>query len=137
MQRDHLERSVHVHGTGAAVTDMIRQWNEYGDTRGAFEEFASKYRSGALNPIDEVEKVNIPLLIIHGSVDSRVQPYQAKIYLDELDKHRKTYKFVELDGADHFATTLFYEHQLELYKSIIDFLQSDCGIGTLQTSAVN
>jgi len=31
--------------------------------------------------------------------------------------------------------TLFYEHQIELYESMIDFLQNDCGMKTeLQAS---
>jgi hypothetical protein len=34
---------------------------------------------------------------------------------------------VELEGADHFYNTLYYEHQIELYTSIIDFLQNECG----------
>jgi dipeptidyl aminopeptidase/acylaminoacyl peptidase len=49
------------------------------------------------------------------------------MYLKELQKHNKEYKFVELDGADHFYSTLFYNHQLKLYESIIDFLANDCG----------
>jgi len=32
-----------------------------------------------------------------------------------------------VEEADHFYSTLFYEHQIELYESIIDFLNNDCG----------
>jgi dipeptidyl aminopeptidase/acylaminoacyl peptidase len=66
-------------------------------------------------------------LLIHGSVDQRVQPVQARIYLKELEKYNKPYKYVELDGADHFSNTLFYRHQIELYTSMIDYLANDCG----------
>lgn len=115
---------------GAAVTDMIRQVNTIANERwfrGASEIEQIAYRNGALNPIDNVEKVNVPILLIHGSVDQRVQPVQARIYYKELDKHGKNYKFVELEGADHFSNTLFFVHQIELYESIIDFLANDCG----------
>lgn len=44
-----------------------------------------------------------------------------------LDKAGKYYKFVELDGADHFLNTLFYDHQKLLFESMIEFLQNDCG----------
>ena len=111
---------------------MIKQVNTIANEawfRGSTEIEQIEYRNGALNPIDNVEKVNVPILMIHGSVDQRVQPVQARIYYKELDRLGKPYKFVELDGADHFSNTLFFEHQIELYQSIIDFLANDCGPG--------
>ena len=42
---------------------------------------------------------------------------------------------VELEGADHFYDTLYYEHQIELYTSMIDFLQNDCGTMSLPMQA--
>ncbi len=115
---------------GAAVSDMIKQVNTIANEswfRGAVKIQQLAYRKGALNPIDNVEKVNVPILLIHGSVDQRVQPVQARIYVKELEKYGKPYKFVELEGADHFSNTLFFEHQIELYESMIDFLANDCG----------
>ena len=85
----------------------------------------------SINPIKEVEKVNVPILIIHGSVDQRVPPAHARKYTALLDKYGKDYKFVELDGADHFYSTLFYDHQIKLYQSMISFLKNDCGPGGL------
>ena len=63
-----------------------------------------------------VDKVNVPILLIHGSVDQRVQPVHARESLSyrELDKHGKNYKFLlSSKGADHFSNTLFYRHQIE------------------------
>lgn len=85
------------------------------------------FEIGAVQPVREVDKVNVPILLIHGSVDSRVLPKQARLYRDALDRAGKYYKYVELEGADHFSNTLYYEHQIELYTSIIDFLQNECG----------
>ncbi len=112
---------------GAAVADMERQYNEYANEpwwRGAPKIEQLAYRLDAVNPIDEADKVNVPILLIHGSVDQRVQPYHAKLYRNELDDAGKFYKFVELEGADHFYNTLFFEHQITMYTEIIDFLQS-------------
>ena len=39
--------------------------------------------------------------------------------------------FEAFKGADHFYNTLFYEHQIELYTSMIDYLKNDCGPGGL------
>lgn len=126
---------------GAAVSDMVKQVNTIANEswfRGAVDIEQMSYRKGAINPVEEVEKVNVPILLVHGSVDQRVQPVQAKIYYAQLKKHNKPYKYVELDGADHFYDTLYYEHQIELYESIIDFLQNDCGsMNRMQADASN
>lgn len=113
---------------GAAVADYRRQANEYTNaTSGTGKIWTQVYQYGVVEPVEEVPKVNVPILLIHGSVDQRVRPRQAKLYMKQLDKYNKEYRFVELDGADHFSNTLFYDHQLELYTSIIDFLANDCG----------
>lgn len=113
---------------GAAVADYRRQANEYANaTSGTGKIWNEVYQYGVVEPVAEVPNVNIPILLIHGSVDQRVRPRQAKLYLKQLDKYEKDYKFVELEGADHFSNTLFYDHKLKLYTSIIDFLANDCG----------
>lgn len=115
---------------GAAVSDYRRAANEFSrgsKPRGFSLVWRDVYEYGAVQPVDEADKVNIPVLLIHGSVDSRVLPKQAAVYRDALDEAGKFYKYVELEGADHFYSTLFYEHQIELYESIIDFLNNNCG----------
>jgi len=117
---------------GAAVADMTMQINYYrSQLRGVQKERQLKYRLGAVNPIDETAKVNIPLLMIHGSVDQRVPVDHAKKYRKAIADQGKPFKYVELDGADHFYDTLEYDHQKLLYESIISFLKNDCGPGGL------
>ena len=106
-----------------AAMDSIRGY----EPQGTSKTWIDVYERGAVQPVEEVDKVNIPILLIHGSVDSRVLPKQAKLYRNALDKAGKYYKYVELDGADHFSNTLFYDHQILLYESIIEFLDNECG----------
>jgi len=122
---------------GAAVTDYQMAANDFTrrTPRGASLVWRDVYEYGAVQPVEEVPKVNVPILLIHGSVDSRVLPKQAKVYLKELEKHEKYHKMVWLDGADHFYSTLYYSHQIELYESIIDFLQNDCGTMSTEMQA--
>ena len=124
---------------GAAVSNYRRQANEYtNDSSGTGKIWTEVYQYGAVQPTEEVDKVNVPILLVHGSVDQRVRPRQAKMYLKELERRDKPYKYVELDGADHFYDTLFYEHQIELYEEMIGFLQQhgDGIIGVLQGRVV-
>jgi dipeptidyl aminopeptidase/acylaminoacyl peptidase len=121
---------------GAAVSDPIMQVNYY---RFEIEGYPAieqiKTWDGAINPLEEAEKVNVPMLLIHGDVDQRVPPDHAKKYRKLLDKYNKNYKYLELKGADHFSNTLFYNHQIELYSAMMDFLENDCGQLSLRAQA--
>ena len=113
---------------GAAVADPTMQINYYRfQFYGAVRDRLIRLNETSVHPIDEVAKVNVPMLIVHGDVDQRVPVDHAKKYLEELDKHGKDYKYVELDGADHFSNFLLYPHKIKLYESMIDYLANDCG----------
>lgn len=117
---------------GAAVSDPLMQVNYYRDLlRGAQRDEQLRMWDDSISPLKEAEKVNVPLLLIHGSVDQRVPPAHARKYRRELDRFGKDYKYVELDGADHFYNTLFYNHQITLFESMIGYLRNDCGPGGL------
>jgi dipeptidyl aminopeptidase/acylaminoacyl peptidase len=117
---------MHRHARSATVPELYPS-----DLRGHGRDQQLTMWDDSISPIEEVEKVNVPVLLIHGSVDQRVPPAHARKYRALLEKYGKDYKFVELEGADHFSNTLFFEHQIELYTSIIDFLKNDCGPGGL------
>ena len=113
---------------GAAVTDPLMQVNYYRfQLRGTQAVEQLRMWDDSISPIEEADKVNVPMLIVHGDVDQRVPPDHAKKYFKELDRLNKPYKAVWLEGADHFSSTLFYRHQIKLYESMVDFLQNDCG----------
>ena len=118
---------------GAAVADNLQQLNYYRDRgiRGTQKTEQVKFWAESISPIKEVAKVNVPMLLIHGTVDQRVPVSHAKKYIKELEDNNISYKYIELDGADHFSNTLDYNHQYKLYSSMIDFLKNDCGPGGL------
>ena len=117
---------------GAAVSDPLMQINYYRyQLRGAQANEQLNMWDDSVSPLAEAEKVNVPMLLIHGSVDQRVPPKHARKYLDALERYKKNYRYVELEGADHFYDTLFFNHQLKLYESLIGYLENDCGPGGL------
>jgi len=116
---------------GAAVVDGNMQLNYYRDNLLPASEYWELRRREGVQPLDEVTKVNIPLMVIHGDVDQRVPFEHYEKYTNALDKAGVDYESVVLKGADHFYNTLFYDHQLKLYTSMRDFLQNDCGPGGL------
>ncbi len=113
---------------GAAVSDPVMQLNNYRyGLRGAQKEEQFGTWLTAISPIDEVEKVNIPLLLVHGSADARVSLDHVIKYRRQLDKYEKDYQYVELENAAHFYSTLNYKHREKFYGEMLRFLKEDCG----------
>ncbi len=113
---------------GAAVADNLQQVNYYRDRiRGSSAIEQLGFWDDSISPIKEVDKVNVPMLMIHGDVDQRVPPIHARKYIKAMEAAKKPFKMVWLEGADHFSNTLFYDHQIMLYESMIEYLQNDCG----------
>ena len=116
----------------AVVSDTVMQVNFGRDTlRGAsLESWLDLWLDG-VSPIEEVDKVNVPILIVHGTVDQRTPPINAKKYVKALKKHGKNFKYVPLEDADHFFVTFKYHHWMTLYENMINYLNHDCGPGGL------
>ncbi|WP_019960964.1 alpha/beta hydrolase family protein [Woodsholea maritima] len=116
---------------GAAVADPNLQLNYYRDQLIPAQEAFELSRREGIQPIDEVSNINVPMLIVHGSVDQRVPIEHMRHYIPELDRNGVNYQYLELEGADHFYNTLFYEHQIALYEKMTAYIESECGPGGL------
>ena len=113
---------------GAAVTDPDMQMDYYRyriEGSAKIEQLTTW--DGAVSPIKEVKKINVPMLVVHGDNDQRVPPEHFDKYIDELDRAGIDYQKLILEGADHFSNTLFYHHKIALYETMLDFFENDCG----------
>lgn len=117
---------------GAAVANPQKQYLGRRDPQfKALDEWERRRGTIGINPMNEIAKVNIPLLMIHGDVDRRVQYYHFKEYQKAFQAAGKTGEFITLQGADHFYNTLMYTHQQQIYTKMLDYLANDCGPGGL------
>lgn len=117
---------------GAAVADAEKQYLGRRDPDlKALDEWSKRRGTIGINPINEVDKVNIPLLMVHGENDRRVLYYHMKDYQKKFEAAGKTGEFLTLEGADHFSNTLMYNHQQQFYTKMLDYLANDCGPGGL------
>ena len=113
---------------GAAVLDPVMQLNQYRwGLQGEVRERVVAMAESAVSPVKEVANINVPMLIVHGDVDSRVRIEHAKDYLNAIKGESKDVSYVELKGAAHFYNTLRYDHQREFFTAMVDFLANDCG----------
>ena len=79
-----------------------------------------------VSPMDHVEDVNVPILVIHGDIDIRVPVEHSRRFVDRLKSNNKDYKYVELKGADHFGNTLSYQHKTDFYTELLGWLETKC-----------
>ena len=123
---------------GAAVTDPDMQMDYYRyriEGSSKIEQLTTW--DGAVSPIKEVKKINVPMLIVHGDNDQRVPPEHFDKYVAELDRAGIDYQKLILENEDHFSNTLFYHHKIALYETMLDFFRNDCGSMSTDTSLAN
>lgn len=119
----------------AFVADPLMSYNgRKNDSIKYFDDFSAQ-RGGkvGINPMDEVEKVNVPMLLIHPEWDRRVLFRHYTKYKKALEDAGKAdmMEFLPIEGADHFLYTHRYEHNIEYMSAILDYLKNDCGPGGL------
>jgi dipeptidyl aminopeptidase/acylaminoacyl peptidase len=110
---------------GAGVTDLSRIGASLFNQGRYGRVFQGTTISG-LSPIDEAEKLNMPLFVVHGDIDQRVPVEQSRLFVKKLESLGKPHKYLELEGADHFYNTLYYRHKSAFYPAMIDWLENSC-----------
>jgi dipeptidyl aminopeptidase/acylaminoacyl peptidase len=119
---------------GAAVADPEKQYfgRRNPSSPKALDDWSKRRGMIGINPIKDVAKSNIPLLMVHPRQDRRVLYYHLTDYKAAMEKAGKTNaQYITLEGADHFYSTLMYDHQTTLYSKMLDYLKKDCGPGGL------
>ncbi len=79
------------------------------------EDFLAEY-----SPVNHADKINIPVLLIHGSKDRRVRPEQSELMYDELKSKKKQVQYIELEDANHHLSNA--EDRLVTFKAMEAFL---------------
>ncbi|WP_443747689.1 alpha/beta hydrolase family protein [Asticcacaulis solisilvae] len=72
------------------------------------------------SPIRHIDRVTVPILLIHGKDDTTVPYQQSKSMADALKAAGKPVEFVTLKGEDHWLST--GETRLQMLTATMDFL---------------
>ena len=65
-----------------------------------------------LRPLEQVPRIQAPLLIIHGDKDETVPLHESQLYYDALRAHGKKVERRLIAGADHGYSSLAWEAEL-------------------------
>jgi dipeptidyl aminopeptidase/acylaminoacyl peptidase len=94
----------------AGISDLKRQmkfWDGMSSSRSDRSEWRKTVKGDetfdltTVSPLYAVDKLQVPLLMVHGDEDQRVPYKQSKLYADALAKTGKPYEFVTLKGEGH------------------------------------
>ena len=72
------------------------------------------------SPINAIEHLKSPVLIVHGTKDDTVDVKQAEALIKQLKKYKKQYQWFEIENEGHY----FYkpENRIAYYEKVIQFL---------------
>ena len=108
---------------GAGVSDLSR-------IRGGLEgsrflrEFQKPTISGK-SPVDEVDKVSKPMLIVHGDYDPTVPVEHSRRFVDRLKNNNADYQYIEIEDMEHSPFTL--KQNMQWYPALFEFFDTKCG----------
>jgi dipeptidyl aminopeptidase/acylaminoacyl peptidase len=88
-----------------------------------------------ISPIKHVDKVSIPILLIHGKDDTVVPISQSEDMADALKAAGKQVEFVKLEGEDHWLSRS--ETRLQMLEATVKFLETNNPPDAAQAVAPN
>lgn len=109
-------------GAGVSSMELISKeaWNY------RFREVIQRSQGG-LSPIVNMDDVNIPILLVHGDRDLIVPIRHSDLFALELERRDKPFRYEKLIDAAHTVDTLGFDHNMQFYTAMFDFLENDCG----------
>lgn len=109
----------------AGMSDLIKFRNTfryYANKNTYREQFGNdKDQLKETSPVRMVDKVKIPILLIHGDKDASVPVSQSRIMADALKDAHKTYEYVELEDGTHHLDYL--PHRKQTFEVMEAFLK--------------
>lgn len=109
----------------SGVAALRREVNDFGDSlRGnlykkQWQEMTPDFN--AVSPINAIERMQVPLMLIHGKRDVTVDHIQSEKMYNAMKKAGKKVEFVSLPLADHYFTR--QDDRVTLLSSIERFLK--------------
>ena len=74
----------------------------------------------ANSPYHQIEKIGVPLLVVHGDLDRSVMIEQSRNFVAELERAGKPHIYIEQTDGDHFLS--LQRHRQEFFTAMDEFL---------------
>lgn len=94
-----------------------RYWNRFMGVNGPSDPIVQQ-----ISPINHVDAITVPVLLIHGTDDTVVNIDQSSVMLDAMKHAKKDVQMVTLKKEDHWLS--HSETRLQMLQSTVDFLRA-------------
>jgi len=95
---------------GSSKASNVKYWQkQWGDVN-----------LNSISPAKNVDKIKIPILLVHGKNDTVVSVRQSRLMNEALKKAGKPVTYIEFDKEDHWQSLA--SARLEMITAIMDFL---------------
>lgn len=112
---------------GAGVSNLAKLGNNWSSNR--LQRAIQGNTVKGMDPAQNTDKANIPILVYHGDRDVRVPFFQGKDFFEAV-KRKVPAKFVAIPDMPH-SLPWWPEHHRQSLGAIESFLKTDCGPGGL------
>ncbi len=109
----------------APVTDVLRMLvdnkNFLDHKRSAFYVRNDDLGAREISPINHLEKLDLPILVIHGTRDVAVPYKHGRNFARKMKKQRKDFKFITFKDGDHYLSN--EKHRIKFFQEVEKFLE--------------
>lgn len=113
--------------SGAPVTDLTRLGNNWSTNR--VQRTLQGVTVTGMDPMNNTDKVNIPVLLYVGSRDVRTPEWHARDFYNAI-KDKVPARFELIDDMPH-SLPWYYRHHEQTLNLIEDFLEKECNMGPM------
>jgi len=119
---DYMAFYGEMNGDGTAIgTAMSEQSQRLGWMGGTPWQFRDRYISNS--PVFYLDKVETPLLIVHGANDRTVAPFLGDEVFVGLRRLGKEVEYAKYEGESHSPLYWSYPDQVDLCNRLIDWFE--------------
>jgi len=111
----------------APVTNLenrFRYYQQFGDTNSYTDYMISNdYTLEEASPSQNVDKINVPVLLLHGVEDRSVRVTQSQFFYKNMKNAGKDIKYIEFEDGDHFLSQ--EKHRVKFLEEMGHFLKEN------------
>lgn len=108
---------------GAGVSDLSRIRGGLSQNR-FLNEFQKPTISGK-SPVNDVDKVSKPMLIVHGDFDTTVPVEHSRRFVDRLESNNADYQYIEIEDMGH--SPFWLDQNMQWFPALFEFFDTKCG----------
>ncbi|GAB2931968.1 alpha/beta hydrolase family protein [Rheinheimera gaetbuli] len=84
------------------------------------------------SPVNHVDKIQVPVLLVHGTKDRSVPVKQSVAMYKALKSENKDVQYIELEDGDHYLST--NSHRLQTFQAMDRFLKQHLKVSVQQAA---